>query len=201
MKCVEKYIFKKRNIYLISKHDISDLKHIEINPDVTITYYNLNDENLESILSHIYENKKLVTKYTKRNERDWKLIIAYYNNNPAGALWIYEPSEKLFYDSIEINPNQILLCSVYVNSNYRGHGIHNQMREKALEYWMNNCIDKEVMSVVERGNIASNKNIQRSGVKIKGYNYLIKLLGKNIVSIYKTNDKTNIWFLFNIKKA
>ncbi len=201
MKFVEKYIFKKRNIYLINKDDIEELCHMEIRDDLTVNFYDLNSKDLKSVLLKVYENAELVLKYSKRDDKLWKLIIAYYNGNPAGAFWIFEPCEKIFYDSIEIEPNQILFCSVYVNSRYRGHGIQNQMREKALEYWKSNCINKEIVSVVECRNVPSNKNIQKCGIKIKGYNYLIKLMGKNIISIYRGNNKTKIWFLINVKKA
>jgi len=196
MNCIERYVFKKRNIYITDINDINDLKPVQKMHNVLVDFYNLYDNNISNILYNIYENYIIADTYSKRCRDFWKLIVAYYDDKAVGAFWILEPPIKVFYDSIEIDNNQLLFCSVYVNPKYRGQGIYNQMHNKAFEYWWTHCREKEVITIVEENNVASNKSNQKYGLKIKGCNILIKFLGRNIISIYKTQNKTRIWVLF-----
>ncbi|NLM20180.1 MAG: GNAT family N-acetyltransferase [Peptococcaceae bacterium] len=201
MKCIEKYLFKTRNVYITDINNKNELKPVEKKPGITVDFYDLKNEELRKTLFQIYEKQEVVENYSQRTEEYWKLIIAYYKEKPIAAFWILEPREKVFYDSIEIDRNQLLFCSVYVNPEYRGQGIYNQMHNKAFEYWETNCKEREVITVVEKNNLASNKSNQKYGLKIMGKNYLIKFLGKNLVSVYKTKEKTKIWILINEKKV
>jgi len=75
------------------------------------------------------------------------------------------------------------------------------MHKKAFDYWKVNCLDKEVITIVEKNNIASNKSNKNFGLEVLGVNYLIKFFGRNIISIFKTNDFIKIWFLYKEKKT
>jgi GNAT superfamily N-acetyltransferase len=188
MNYIEKYFFKVRNVYITNMSNKDRLKPVERKPSIYVDFFDLKRDDLIDTLFNIYENREIAKKYSARDNKIWKLIIAYYNKEPIGAFWILEPAQSVFYDSIEINKNQLLFCSVYVKPIYRGKGIYNQMHNKAFEYWEKNCQEKEVITIVEKSNVASNRSNQKYGLEILGRNYLIKFMGKNIVSIYKTKS-------------
>lgn len=201
MNYIEKYFFKVRNVYITNMSNKDRLKPVERKPSIYVDFFDLKRDDLIDTLFNIYENREIAKKYSARDNKIWKLIIAYYNKEPIGAFWILEPAQSVFYDSIEINKNQLLFCSVYVKPIYRGKGIYNQMHNKAFEYWEKNCQEKEVITIVEKSNVASNRSNQKYGLEILGRNYLIKFMGKNIVSIYKTKEENKTWFLINKKKV
>jgi len=201
MNIIEKYIFKKRNVYITNKKNKNMLKTIKGNDRVRVEFVNLNKEDLKEILFQVYGNKDISEKYSNRNSDFWKLIVAFFNDKPAGAFWILEPNEEVLYDSFVIYPDQILFCSVFVNPNFRGKSLYNFMHKKAFDYWKVNCLDKEVITIVEKNNIASNKSNKNFGLEVLGVNYLIKFFGRNIISIFKTNDFIKIWFLYKEKKT
>lgn len=201
MNYIEKYFFKVRNVYITNMSNKDRLKPVERKPSIYVDFFDLKRDDLIDTLFNIYENREIAKKYSARDNKIWKLIIAYYNKEPIGAFWILEPAQSVFYDSIEINKNQLLFCSVYVKPIYRGKGIYNQMHNKDFEYWEKNCQEKEVITIVEKSNVASNRSNQKYGLEILGRNYLIKFMGKNIVSIYKTKEENKTWFLINKKKV
>ena len=201
MNYIEKYFFKVRNVYITNMSNKDRLKPVERKPSIYVDFFNLKNDKLKEVLFHIYENQEIVNKYKERSEEFWKLIIAYYNDEPVGAFWILEPNESVFYDSIKINKNQLLFCSVYVKTIYRGQKIYNQMHNKAFEYWENNCQEKEIITIVEKNNNASNRSNQKYGLKILGKNYLIKFFGRNVISIYKTEKETKIWLLIGNRRV
>jgi len=201
MNLIEKYLFKSRNVYITNSENKNLLRPVAKNPDIRISFHDLKDPDLKEILFAIYENKAISERYSQRSEHFWKLLLAWYNETPVGAFWILEPSEEVFYDSVAVSEEQLLFCSVYVNREYRGKGIYNQMHNVAFEYWEENCPEREVITIVEKYNEASNRSNQKYGLKISGKNYLIKFLGKNIISVYVVNKKVKLWFLIGRKKV
>jgi hypothetical protein len=55
---------------------------------------------------------------------------------------------------------------------------------------------RTLLMIVEKSNISSMKSMMRSNLKILGRNYLVKILGRNVISIYKPNqDSIRIWVI------
>jgi len=195
-KIFENYFFKKRYIYITDTSNKNKLKIITENKKLNVKFIKLCEKKTYSVLLDVYNNKEKVEKYMNRDENIWKLIILYSENKPAGAFWILQPNKDVIYDSFLIKRSQLLFCSVYVNPKYRGKSFYNYMHKFAFNYWESNASMKEVITIVEKSNIASNISNRKYGLEVLGINYLFKFFGKNIISVYKKNDKNNKIILF-----
>lgn len=200
-KIIEKYIFKKRYVFYIEKDNFNYNKLPKDKKEVRIEFFdfkNKSKEELIHLMKQIIPENRLI-RYVNRYDRndDWKLVIAYYNNVPAGCLWILDIMQNNFiFDSFVHDKDQVLISGSYVNNKFRGNSIHNLMKKHAIKYVFNKYEDKKIIAIVEKSNISSVRSNKKLAVRIYGMNYLIKFLGKNIFSVFISNDnKLKIWFL------
>lgn len=201
LRLFENYVFKKRIVFkILSGTDI------EINND-EVEKINLLDTNKEDILENLERFLPLARakRYSERveNYEDWHLWISYHRKEPVGCLWALDIQYEDFkFDSFIHNKNQILICGVYVNEKARGNQLYNKMQFKAMKYLSENFPEKNVISVVEKTNVASIRSNKKYGVEVYGYNYLFKILGHNIISLFIDSlGQQNWWFLPKYKQT
>lgn len=141
--------------------------------------------------------------YVRRYEHhdNWRLWIAYVEDRPAGCLWaLCIPRDDFCFGSIVYDTSQILVGGANVRERFRGMGLSGLMLEEVMHYIVKEWPERTAIAIVERTNTSSLRVFQKYGVEIFGMNYLIKFLGKNVLSILvRDNGKKQVWPLWRYK--
>lgn len=169
-------------------------------PDVSFERITL--ENLQALdLIYQYEyNKNYLTRVQKRVDEPtrWLGYIARYKEKPTGCFWMLVPDiREVLYDSFRVTTQMVLFCGAYVTPPYRGKRIYNAMQYYSLNRLKDEFSDRKLVIIVERNNYSSLKSLLRSSnLTWNGKNYLFKLMGRNILSVYipKSGDP-KIWLV------
>lgn len=189
--------FKRRFVFAINIEDYKDLNFNEKNSNISFEYVSKTNFHKVIDVYGSYEGDLNIQNLKKRLDYPdiWKGIIALLDSKPVGCHWILLPiNSKFFYDSFELDNKSALFCGVYVNPNYRGKRVYNSMQFFVYNMWISDFPDRNVITIVEERNKYSLKSNLRIGLKTKGVNYLLKFVGKNILSIYYSpNHKIRIW--------
>ena len=94
--------------------------------------------------------------------------------------------EPLWHDNYLVPLNTALLYGSYVIPEFRGRGFYVNILLYLLNFFKHkkNPEVEMIAAIVERRNVASAKSHSVSGFEIMRKNYLLKFLGRNILSIY-----------------
>jgi len=155
------------------------------------------------ILDEIYQyesDEKYLRKIKGRLEKPsiWQGFIASYDGKPAGCFWILAPNaEDILHDSFMVTAEGALFCGAYVNPPYRGMRIYGAMQYFAYDLIKETMSCRKLIIIVEKSNQPSLNSIFRFKYhSMGGKNYLLKIMGRNILSIYASNSgKLQIWFV------
>jgi hypothetical protein len=195
----EKMFFKISYVFFISADDTIIFNH-DCNLS-TISFERIGKDNfldLENIFPKGYSREffKMLEKRIDNPEM-WLGYLARIGGNPVGCFWLLTPKNIVLYDNIWIDTKSILLCGARINQYYLGKRIFNQMQLFSFNILKKDFPTKKMILIVEKSNIQSIKSILRSNLKIHGMNYLIKMFGKNCISIYiPQHGSLNIWLVF-----
>jgi len=195
---IETNFFKVRYIFEDAPHNADE-------PDGLLTLPNVHFERIcpgnlcDLDLVYLSEyNEYYLNRVRKRvgEPAIWFGVIARCDGKPAGCFWMLVPQAKeMLYDSFQVTPDMALFCGAYVNPLYRGRRIYNAMHYHAYKMLKDVFPDRKLVIIVERSNHSSLKGLLRSRyLTISGKNYLFKLMGRNILSLYlPKSGKPNIW--------
>lgn len=187
-KLIEKKIFKVRYIFEGSANIVSDAYAQTTQLDVSFERISRHNIHYLDMIYETEKNESYLKTVRKRIEQPvmWLGFIARNLNNPVGCFWILVPqTDAVLHDSFWIATNEILFCGAYVSPRYRGLRINNIMQKHAYNILNNTFPDRDLIIIVERSNEAAMKSISRSRyLSLRGRNYLFKLIGRNIVSVY-----------------
>ena len=119
---------------------------------------------------------------------------------PVGVSWALVTGDEVYWhDSFPIPPNSGFLLYSYVLPEYRRQGAYSEMLEASYEYLFNTVGLEYAYGIFEAMNLNQLKAQQYSepkyGIKIDSVNYLIKLLGINLLSLYKNKQGTKVYFV------
>lgn len=94
--------------------------------------------------------------------------------------------DSLWHDNYSISNNTGLVYGSYVVPEFRGRGFYVNLLSYSLNYFKSDeeLRIKEIVAIVESSNYASAKSHNTAGFTIVKKNYLLKFLGRNILSIY-----------------
>lgn len=168
---VERFLFKKRFIveYLLVPYDKNEnVLFFNMNEEVPTAIKNVNDKRLKKFIDDRF------------NDSSWILFFYLKDNEVMGYSFIHAPSDVEWNDSLPTSPGEGRTTSTYVYPKYRGKRIRNYIAQQQFAYALSNNL--KLWSVIEASNTASLKSSLRIG-RIKKTNYLIKIYGKNIISI------------------
>jgi hypothetical protein len=184
---IENQLFKTRYIFALTANNKNILNvNCEI-PSISfekVTKNNFLD--LKSIYSEEYPHNYFNSMEKRlENPEIWKGFLIRSDNIPIGSFWWLIPNEKKeYYDNFWVDTKSILFCSGYVHSRYRGKHIFNMMHFYSFNLLKADFPTRTLLMIVEKRNISSIKSMMRSNLMIFGNNYLFKIFGKNLISIY-----------------
>lgn len=180
-KIIENLFFKKRYIVLYKKD---------------IDGYSLNVNNIDLNTIDVSRLDKAFKNYMERrkNNTTWRAYGYFIEDTLVGYGFIHIPESVEWNDALPTLPNEARIGSLYVNPEYRGRRIVNEI---CLALIKNTQRDK-VWAVIESSNKSSLKAALRIG-NIWKTNFLIKIFGRNIISI--TTKPLKIYFLIKNRRA
>jgi hypothetical protein len=195
---IETNFFKVRYIFEDASHNAEEPDDLLTLPDVSFERISPGTLCDLDVIYLSEDNENYVTRVQKRVDEPvmWLGFIARYDGKPAGCFWMLVPQvNEVRYDSFQVTPDMALFCGAYVNPLYRGRRIYNAMQYHAYNMLKDVFPDRKLVIIVERSNHSSLKSLLRSRyLTISGKNYLFKLMGRNILSLYLPNSgNPKIW--------
>jgi hypothetical protein len=198
----EEMFFKTRYIFLIRADD-KDILNIRSDlPD--ISFERIRKDNFPD-LKFFYpkENSDYFIKILEKrlnNPGVWQGYLVRSKDTPVGSFWLLIPDkEKKRYDNFWVDTTSIMFCSGIVHPLYRGKHVFTMMHYFCFDLLKKMFPTKKIIAIVEKKNSRSMNSFRRSNVKNIGRNFLVKILGRNIISIFKRDrGGTSIYFLVKI---
>lgn len=123
-------------------------------------------------------------------------VIATKETVAVGFYWGVKGSKNnvVWHDKIPLFEKQGLAFNAYVFPDFRRKGIYRLLQYEVHKHlFENGC--QEVFTIVEEANAPSIKANVKFGLEICAKNYLLKILGKNIISIIKKPKEVNYYYV------
>ena len=142
-------------------------------------------------------------RFRKRLEHpDISLYTVFHGAQLAALYWSLHPTKAVWHDKFLVKPKAALLFGAYVTPPHRRKGLYLLLIEAAHRDVVDKGI-KRVFTLIEASNLASLTANQRSGLKIVAHNYLIKLSGRNVFSVYRdlASGKMSVDYVFRTAKG
>ncbi len=185
---IEAKFFKIRYIFENAPLNVDEPDDLRLFPNVSFEQICLDNLDDLDMIYRSEDNKNYLNRVRDRVHEPamWLGFIARYDEKPAGCFWMLMPqAEAVLYDSFQTTTDVALFCGAYVTPFYRGRRIYNAMQTYAYQMLKDNYPNRKLVVIVEKNNHASLKSLLRSGFLVRrGKNYLFKLMGRNIISLY-----------------
>lgn len=172
LKIIERLFLKKRYIYIYEPSKKVDSFHIVWYHTCSIDKEIANSFNSIRLLKYLER---------RRGERSWYLFAYIDQGIMKGYSFLHLPHKEEWHDSLPTRPGEARETATFVEPEYRGQGIRGGLLAAQFKYCQEN--NKKMWAVIERSNVSSIKSTLKNGGKCIGSNYLIKVLGKNVISI------------------
>mgnify|MGYP000855844212 FL=1 len=107
----------------------------------------------------------------------------------AGFVWGLAPERgTAWHDNVPVRAGTALLFHGYVLPEHRRHGLFTALIVAVQDYFVVGLGRARVFGVVESGNIPSLRTLRSLGYQHLGDNFLLKVLGVNVVSVLRWRD-------------
>lgn len=183
---IEKYFFKVRNLikYFPQPDDTHDVGVVRL------------DGIEEAFIAGITDKK--LHDYLRRREKDpsWVLFFCKQDNCLMGYAFLHIPTEIEWNDSLPTLAYEARVSNQFVYPEYRGRGVVNTILCAQAQY-----AEKEnrvLWAVIEKSNLSSMRAGLRAG-RVVRKNYLVKLVGRNVISML--TNPLKIYFLTGWRRA
>lgn len=117
----------------------------------------------------------------RSNSPNWIIFLCVKNNEIIGYSFLHTPSSIEWNDSLPTLSGEARESSTYVEPTHRGKGIRSMLLAAQVNYC--NQQNKTMWAVIEKSNSSSIKSTERFGAIRIRTNYLIKIIGRNFLSI------------------
>lgn len=126
-------------------------------------------------------DKRLASYLTlRRDNKAWVFFEYLESGARLGYGFLHTPQQTEWNDSLPTKAGEARISSTFVYPENRGRGIRSEICNAQSKYAADNCL--KLWSVIERSNKSSIKAATKTGY-VKRKNYLIKFLGRNVISI------------------
>ena len=121
---------------------------------------------------------------------------------PIGVVWALAPQDTTtWHDSIPVRPGEALGFGAYVTPQFRRRGLFLAMLYERDRYLLNDLGVNRVLRVVENSNVPSYNGLVKYGARRIADNLLVKLMGRNILSIFRHDNRLEIYALVGNRRA
>lgn len=186
----QRLFFKKRTLFSINKQEYKPRNIIHDNFEVRI--YS-KPKNLDAkIRDYLYKNTKRNIIEKRLFDDECVLAIAFIKDNqrPAGYCWAMGSRDSvLYHDSFFIPRGSALVFNAYIEPEHRRKGVYRLFQAGLHDYMFQFSWCETVFTIVENQNPPALDACIKFGLKKYSFNYLVKILGRNVFSIYKLNGK------------
>lgn len=170
-KLIENRLFKVRHIY---KYKLTEYPY-----DANVKHISMTDPSIHNIIK--ISRPDLLSYVHKRiNNPNWILFYYIHNNTILGYSFLHITENEEWNDALPTKHGEARLGSNFVYPEYRGRRIRGSICKQQINYAYE--ANLKLWSVIERSNTASIA-AESPYSQICSRNYLIKLLGKNIITI------------------
>ena len=117
----------------------------------------------------------------------------------AGFVWSLAPrAETAWHDNVPVRPGTALLFHGYVAPEHRRHGLFTWLMTAVQDHCLLRLGRERVLGVVEASNVPSLRTLGNLGYEHVADNYLVKVLGVNVVSVLRWRERrgTEAHFVF-----
>lgn len=105
-------------------------------------------------------------------------------------------NERVWHDSLPVEPGEFLIAGQYVGEQHRGRGLNTRMVRYFAGYLRAEFGANRMFCVIEARNKASLASNLKTGRRT-GWNLLVKWLGRNVISIVRQKRRTQVFALWN----
>lgn len=121
----------------------------------------------------------------------------------AGFRWALHPYEyNLWHDYVRVRPNDTLIFNSYTAPPHRRRGIFSALIHYGNGQLFNTTETTRILAIVEAQNRASRDALLGQGLQVLGTNFLIKVVGHNVITMTKLDDSPReIDFAFRNAKS
>lgn|GEM_PF-1936478 len=108
------------------------------------------------------------------------------SQRPTGFRWVLHPrDEVVWHDNVPVTPGIAYGFNAFTYPEYRRQGLYKELVREGNRYLFEEVGCAKVTIVVEAGNQASLKANQDAGYAVEATNYLVKVLGRNVLSMFR----------------
>ena len=123
-------------------------------------------------------------------------------STPVGFYWSIESRNKVvWHDKFPVPLNCALVFNAYVDIEHRRRRVYSLLLQTIHAYLFSVRDCTRVFTIVEASNIPSLIANTSFGLEVAAINYLVKLLGKNAISVYTDEQGTKVYYVFSGKKS
>lgn len=172
---VERWLAKGRYVFEYRNSKLGSPSHVVLQVRASCELF-------EQIPTHAF-SERLVGLIAKRagSEHEFPLFVAVEDNEILGYSFLFIPVTRAWHDSLPSNPGEARETSTWVEPAHRGQGVRQSLLAAQVDY----CQERGVrlLAVIEAANVASARSSVRSGANVSQRNVLIKVLGRNVLSL------------------
>lgn len=171
-KVIEKYAFKKR--YILRYDSLEG-------PSSNIEVVEMSDPRIEDVFKLCKPSEKLHEHISRRKGNDaWVAFFFLRDGCILGYSFLHVPTEIEWNDSLPTLAYEARVSNQFVYPEYRGRGVVNAILRAQSQFAKQES--RMLWAVIEKSNFSSMKAGLRAG-RIVRKNYLVKLVGRNVISI------------------
>lgn len=184
---IEKYIFKVRSIFDFTSGSCEVSANVQVVPMESIGH---------DFLNNIYDQRLLNYLNNRMEKTSWILFLYKETEEIKGYGFLHIPGLEEWNDSLPTFSYEARSSSRFVFSESRGQGIHGQLSIAMRHYAQKH--NRILWSVIENSNDASIRAAIKTGI-LKRKNYLIKIAGRNVISVLTNPFK--FYVLYGSRRA
>lgn len=182
----ESYVFKKRYIMAYAA---------STGVPVGVECSSMTDLNLTPLLDG--QDQRLAGHlYARKNDPAWVFFSAWDRGQLLGYSFLHIPQSEEWNDSLPTFPGEARICSNFVYPEFCGRGVRGDIYKKQCQYASERGL--KLWSVIEQSNTSSIRAEKKTG-KIRRKNYLVKFIGRNVLSIL--TEPFKLYLLIGVRRA
>lgn len=149
-----------------------------------------------SLLPPIKDQRLMGYLEKRKKDPSWVFFAYLEGLEILGYSFLHIPVSEEWNDSLPTFKGEARISSAFVYPQYRGKGIRGEIYKMQYQYACEHSL--KLWSVIEKSNFSSIKAASKTG-GVEGLNYLIKVLGRNVLSI--VSNPFRVYLLYGRRRV